>query len=110
MFRRSADAKAVSMLPGIVRRTLTYGERMLLVEFTIQAGSTFPEHSHPYEQIGYLCKGGGTLWIGQKSSKILPGSSWCIPSRVPHKAEFTEDSIALDVFSPVRGDYLDETT
>jgi len=110
MFQKSSDAKAVTMLPGITRRTLTYGDRMLLVEFSIKAGSVFPEHSHSYEQIGYLCKGSGRLWIGEQSSEIRPGSSWCIPSDVPHKAEFTEDAIALDIFSPVREDYLDRTT
>ena len=80
---------------------------MLLVEFTIQAGAIFPEHNHPHEQIGYLCKGMGTLWIGGESSTIEPGTSWCIPENVPHKAEFSEESIAIDIFSPVREDYLD---
>lgn len=107
MFMASPDATAVTMLPGITRRTLTHGGRMLLVEFTIQAGAIFPEHNHPHEQIGYLCKGMGTLWIGGESSTIEPGTSWCIPENVPHKAEFSEESIAIDIFSPVREDYLD---
>ena len=75
MFQKSSNAKAVPMLAGITRRTLVFGDRMLLVEFTIDAGAVFPEHSHPYEQIGYLCKGKGQLWIGEKSSEIVPGSS-----------------------------------
>ena len=75
MFQTHAEAKPVHMLEGITRRTLTHGERMLLVEFSIKAGSVFPEHSHPYEQIGYLCKGAGRLWIGSKSYELLPGSS-----------------------------------
>jgi quercetin dioxygenase-like cupin family protein len=106
MFNRSADVMPVLMLEGIERRTLTYGNHMLLVEFSIHAGSVFPEHAHPYEQIGYLCKGSGRLWIGGECRPIAPGSSWCIPGNVPHKAEFTEDSIALDIFHPVRQDYL----
>lgn len=108
MFKARTDATAVSMLPGITRRTLTFGNRMLLVEFTLQAGAVFPEHSHPYEQIGYLCKGRGRLWIGGESSDIVSGSSWCIPENIPHKAEFSEDSVAIDIFSPVREDYLDK--
>jgi len=46
MFNKSADVKAVLMLEGIERRTLTYGDNMLLVEFTVRAGSVFPEHAH----------------------------------------------------------------
>lgn len=106
MFQKSADVEPVLMLEGIERRTLTYGNNMLLVEFTIGAGSVFPEHQHSYEQIGYLCSGSGKLWIGGECREIAPGSSWCIPGNVPHKAEFSEDSVAVDIFHPVREDYL----
>ena len=95
------------MAPAITRRTLTIGDSMLLVEFTLEAGAVFPEHRHPYEQIGYLCKGSGRLWIGNEPCEVGPGSSWCIPADVPHRAEFFQDSIAIDVFSPVRDDYRD---
>jgi len=106
MFRRSEEASPVEMLEGITRRTLTHGERMLLVEFTIRAGAVFPEHQHPYEQTGYLCKGSGRLWIAGEAFDLAPGASWNIPADAPHKAEFSEDSVALDIFSPVRRDYL----
>ena len=107
MFRNSRDAKPVEMMEGIVRRTLTFGERMLLVEFSVRAGAVFPEHHHPYEQTGYLCKGAGRLWVGEEAFDLSPGSSWNIPADVSHKAEFSMDSVALDIFSPVREDYLD---
>ena len=107
MFRTSTQAKPVVMLKGITRRTLTYGDRMILVEFTIQAGAVFPEHSHPYEQIGYLSKGAGTLQISTESCELRPGSSWCIPANVSHRAEFSKKSVAIDIFSPVREDYRD---
>ncbi len=106
MFNRSADVDPVPMLEGIERRTLTHGDHMLLVEFTVRAGAVLPEHAHTYEQIGYLCKGAGKLWIGEECRQIVPGSSWCIPGNVPHRAEFSEDSIAVDIFHPVREDYL----
>jgi quercetin dioxygenase-like cupin family protein len=107
VFQNSSEARAVQMTPAITRRTLTFGDSMLLVEFTLEAGAIFPAHSHPYEQIGYLCRGSGKLWIGEESFDLGPGSSWCIPADVPHRAEFLQDSIAIDVFSPVRDDYRD---
>lgn len=106
MFRKSADVEPVHMLEGVERRTLTHGDSMLLVEFIVRAGSGIPEHQHAYEQIGYLCKGSGRLWIGEESCEIVPGSSWCIPENEFHKAEFYEDSVVVDVFYPVRKDYL----
>jgi len=106
MFQKRADVEPVHMLEGVERRTLTFGDSMLLVEFTVRAGSVFPEHQHAYEQIGYLCKGSGRLWIGEECHEIVPGSSWCIPENEFHKAEFRENSVAVDVFYPVRKDYL----
>ena len=107
MFRTNREARPVEMMEGITRRTLTHGERMLLVEFTLRAGAVLPEHRHPYEQTGYLVSGAGRLWIGEASYELAPGASWSIPADTPHKAEFTRDSVALDIFSPARPDYID---
>ena len=37
---------------------------------------------------------------------MMPGDSWCIGSDVPHSARALEDSVAVEMFSPVREDYL----
>lgn len=46
------------------------------------------------------------LTIGGDVHKVLPGDSWCIPGGVLHGAEIIEESVAVEVFSPVREDYL----
>jgi len=33
----------------------------------------------------------------------------CIPSNVPHKAEAMEDTVDLDIFYPLRQDWLNKT-
>jgi hypothetical protein len=37
---------------------------------------------------------------------MTPGDSWNIASNSLHNAEILEDSIAIEVFNPVREDYL----
>lgn len=93
-------------LPGIQRKTLVWGEMTLMTEFLLSAGSTLPSHNHPHEQTGYLVKGHMTLTIGEDSFDVIPGDSWSIPSSVDHNALIHEDSVAIEVFSPVREDYL----
>jgi quercetin dioxygenase-like cupin family protein len=93
-------------LPGIERKTLVYGERTLMTVFRMRKGSTLPLHSHPYEQTGYLVAGRVRLIIAGEAFEAGPGASWCIPSGAEHGAEIAEDAIALEVFSPVRPDYL----
>ena len=93
-------------LPGIERKTLVHGERTLMTEFRMHKGSALPVHSHPYEQTGYLVSGHIRLTIAGESFDAHPGASWCIPSDGEHGAEILEDSVAIEIFSPVREDYL----
>ena len=93
-------------LPGIERRTLVFGERTLLTEFRMDRGSKLPMHQHPYEQTGYLVSGHVRLTIGPDRFDVKPGGSWCIPADVAHGADIDQDSVAIEVFSPPRPDYL----
>ena len=91
---------------GIWQKTLAYGKNTLMTEFILNANSTLPRHSHPHEQTGYLVSGKILLTIGDEKFECHPGDSWCIPGDVAHDAKILEDSIAVEVFSPVREDYL----
>jgi quercetin dioxygenase-like cupin family protein len=93
-------------LPGIRMKTLCYGERTLMTEFLLERGRTLPRHAHPHEQTGCLVKGHIQLQIGSERHDVRPGDSWCIPASIEHGAHILEDSVAIEVFSPVREDYL----
>lgn len=96
----------IKALDGIERKTLVFGECTLLTEFRLEGGRTLPMHSHPQEQTGYLVTGHIALTIGGKEHDIIPGDAWTIPADVLHGARIFEDSVAIEVFSPVREDYL----
>lgn len=106
MFSKNGPGGYKKALEGIRMKTLAYGERTLMAEFLLEAGHVLPEHSHPYEQTGYLVSGHIRLHIGTESCDISAGDAWCIPMNVPHGADVIEDSVAVEVFSPVREDYL----
>ena len=105
MFAKPSTDGFLPALPGIERKTLVYGERTLSTEFRMKAGSTLPTHSHPHEQTGYLVSGHLRLTIGDEHFDVIPGASWCIRPNVVHGAEIVEDSVALEIFSPIREDY-----
>ncbi len=106
MFETHSSEGYKAALPGIRMKTLSYGERTLMTEFLLEHGSTLPLHAHPHEQTGYLVKGHMRLTIGGQANDVWPGDSWCIPLSVEHGAQILEDSVAIEVFSPVREDYL----
>lgn len=108
MFYKRNESGYREMLPGIRMKTLVYGEKMLLAQFTLEAGSVLPKHAHPHEQTGYLLEGRIRFAVGDRTFEAGPGDAWSIPAGAPHGAEILERSLAVEVFSPVREDYLPE--
>jgi quercetin dioxygenase-like cupin family protein len=106
MYAKYSKRGYSSALEGIEQKTLVYGAETLMTEFLLTKGSTLPKHGHPHEQTGYLVKGRIRLSIGEETYDAQPGDSWCIPGGVEHGADIIEDSVAIEVFSPVREDYL----
>ena len=106
MFRKFSSDGYKQVLDGIEQKTLAYGDKTLMVEFRLQQGAALPLHSHPHEQTGYLVAGRLRLTVGEDSHDVLPCDSWCIAGNVPHCAECVEEAVAIEVFSPVREDYL----
>lgn len=94
------------ILDKIRMKTLVHGDKTLMVEFKLEQGAALPGHCHPHEQTGYLVAGRMDLTIGEVTHRLHPGDSWCIPANVEHCAIAHEDSVAIEVFSPVREDYL----
>jgi quercetin dioxygenase-like cupin family protein len=106
MFYQNSGGEFQKILDGIEVKTLLYGEKMLLSEFHMKKGSALPQHSHPQEQVGRLLKGKVVLSVGKEKMEMAPGDCWSVPGGTMHGADILEDSIAIEVFSPVREDYL----
>lgn len=101
-----ADVEAVEMREGIERRTLVYGEGLMLVHWTIRGGTVFGAHTHPFEQAGYLLKGHMQMIIGGETFQLEPGSSYLVPAGIEHDAVAEGDLEMLDVFAHPREEYL----
>jgi quercetin dioxygenase-like cupin family protein len=106
MFGKKSENGYSKALDGIQVKTIVYGRETLMVEFVLEKDAALPEHAHVQEQTGYLVKGKMKLFIGNSSRVLSPGDSWTIPSNVRHRAQIIEDSLAVEVFSPCREDYL----
>jgi quercetin dioxygenase-like cupin family protein len=106
MFYKNNNSGYKEILPGIQIKTLVYGDKTLMSEFHLAKDSNLPLHSHPQEQTGYLISGHMRLFMGEETLNLLPGDSWCVPGGIQHRAEIFADSVAIEVFSPVREDYL----
>jgi quercetin dioxygenase-like cupin family protein len=98
----------VEMSEGIRRQSLVYGERTHMVRFFLGKNRELPVHTHEeHEQTGFLLAGRMILTIDGDDHTLEPGDSWSIERGVPHGARMIEDSEVIEVFSPLREDYMD---
>jgi len=110
LFRKQDPSGYVQAVDGITRKTLVHGARTLMTEFRLEQRALLPRHSHPHEQTRVLrLRTHGDLTISSETHAIGPGDSWCIPGDVEHSAAARADSDAIEVFCPVREDYLSTT-
>ena len=106
MFSKKSTDGYKSPLEGIEQKTLVYGDKTLMTEFRLKKGATLPRHHHPHEQAGYLVSGKIRLYMDGKTLDCASGDSWCIAGNAEHGAEIIEDAIAVEVFAPVRTEYI----
>ena len=89
----------------ISRKTLA-GERQMLAQTYLKRGALVPIHAHESEQMTYVLQGALRVGVGGEEIVVREGEVLHIPPGVPHQAEALEDTFELDVFSPVRTDWL----
>jgi len=93
--------------PGVTRRAIR-STNAIVVRNEMQPGmDTFP-HKHDFEQLVMIEKGNVRFTVGEEVHLLGPGSVCVIPPGVLHFADPVGDEtvINIDVFSPVREDYL----
>ena len=101
MFYKANAEGYKTLVDGIRMKNLVHGERIQLAEFHVDKGVKLPKHQHPQEQSGYLISGSMRFIIGEEARIVGPGDSWNIPSNALHGLEVFEDTITIEVFSPV---------
>lgn len=102
-----ADLQRVIAREGVSRRAFA-GERCMLVLNQIEPHARPAPHSHPHEQITYILEGECDFTLGEKTVRMRPGDVILVPPDARHalRPVGTETVLNLDVFSPVREDYL----
>ena len=100
------DVLAEKMPTWTKRRILAHGQQMMMVENEFKVGDTAPEHAHPHTQITYVIEGALEFTVGDETKILRKGDSAFIPPDAVHKAVAIEDSLLIDMFAPMREDFL----
>jgi quercetin dioxygenase-like cupin family protein len=93
------------IVPGYHGR-LIHSATLTIAYVDVDAGAPLPEHSHPHEQVLNLLEGSFELVLGREILRLEAGEVVVIPSNVPHSGKAITLCRIVDVFHPVREDFV----
>jgi quercetin dioxygenase-like cupin family protein len=91
---------------GVDFEILAIGHKSMVTKMLFKRTDNPPLHKHPNEQNGYVISGHYKLLIGDKEYSIKSGDSYSIPANIDHSIIIIEPGEIIDVFTPIRQDYL----
>ena len=100
------DDIAPEKVTEMMSRKIVTDERSLVAQVYLKKGALVPMHAHPSEQLTYVLEGSLRMMVAGEESIVRAGEIIHIPSDVSHQAEALVDTLELDLFSPVREDWL----
>lgn len=103
------DEIELEKVTEMISRKIVTGEREMLAQIYLKKGALVPMHQHEAEQMTYILQGALRFLVGGEDVTVREGEVLLIPSNVPHQAEALDDTFELDLFSPIRQDWLDKT-
>ena len=103
------DEIALEKVTEMFSRKIVAGERQVLAQIYLKRGALVPMHQHESEQMTYVLQGALRFLVGGEEIIVREGEVLHIPSWIEHQAEALEDTFELDLFSPIRQDWLDHT-
>ena len=79
---------------------------MTAARIRLRQGAKVPTHSHPNEQISMVESGVLRFVLDGEELILRAGDALVIPPDAPHSVDALEDSLAVDLFSPPRQDWI----
>ncbi|MCP9763537.1 cupin domain-containing protein [Lacihabitans soyangensis] len=91
---------------GIKRKVMAYDDQMMVVKVAFEAGGIGAMHSHPHTQASYVASGKFDITIDGNTKTLKGGDVYFVPSDLVHGAVCLEAGELIDVFHPLREDFL----
>ena len=103
------DAEAIpweTVGEGVRRKILTYDDNLMMVVVAFEQGGIGAVHQHRHTQISYIQSGTFAITIADVERVLTAGDAYYIPPNVLHGAVCREAGILVDVFTPMREDFV----
>ena len=105
-FIKGADMDWQTVAQGVKRKIMGYDDKIMLVKVDFQVGAVGQMHEHYHSQTTYVESGVFEVTIGKETKMLKGGDCFYIPPHVLHGAICKEAGVLIDVFSPIREDFM----
>ncbi|MEO8620207.1 MAG: cupin domain-containing protein [bacterium] len=105
-FVHGADVSWDEAGEGVRRQVLGHGNELMVVRVEFDAGAVGALHHHPHRQATYVAAGQFDVTIGADTSRLVAGDCFYTAANVVHGVRALENGALIDVFTPVRKDFL----
>ena len=100
------DSVPLEQMSDVISRRVISGEKAMVAQVFLKKDAVVPEHKHESEQITYIVSGALKFHLEGREVIVRAGEVLHIPSWVPHRAVAMEDTLDVDIFAPIRTDWL----
>lgn len=107
-FLLGSEVEWEEVAPKLKRQIMGFDDKIMLVKVAFEAGGVGQMHEHHHSQVTYVESGEFEMTIGEETKTLKGGDSFYIPPHVMHGCVCTKDGVLIDVFSPLREDFLDK--
>jgi quercetin dioxygenase-like cupin family protein len=91
---------------GIKRKIMLFNESMMLVKVAFEQGGIGSLHQHVHTQISAIESGVFEVEIEGVKKVLRAGDSFLVPSNAMHGVVCMEKGVLIDVFNPMREDFV----
>lgn len=91
---------------GISRQFVGYNTQIMMVKIRFEKGAVGYLHEHFHSQATYVAAGKFKVSIDGEEKVLEQGDGFLAHPNLQHGVECLENGLLIDVFSPVREDFL----
>jgi unsaturated pyranuronate lyase len=100
------ESVPLEVMSDMISRKVVSGDKAMVAQVFLKKDAVVPEHQHESEQLTLILDGALKFQLEGREVVVRKGEVLRIPSNVPHRAVALEDTLDVDVFSPIRTDWL----
>ncbi len=94
------------MAPGVKRKILSYDKNLMMVRVEFDKGGIGSLHQHYHIQMTNIEKGVFEVEISGVKKVLKAGDVFYVPSNLIHGVVCLEEGVLIDVFNPMREDFI----